>query len=263
MPVGVALLAAGSIAANPVGSYNQTRLAYIYNDEEPEIYAVVKALPLKQLANELVAAAFLEALGLRCPRSYLVLSHEEDSFSNNAPLHSSGLRMYYGSSFIKHPIFVQKIREDAQGAVATILNYPEWGDVVAFDEWIANVDRHSHNLLFDGKDFIMFDHDRCLSGLDWNIDDWVADKSYHPHDFVPWLHELMPLPLRERAAERATLLSASATGVDVEAALKSSLIEELGGEISAALAPMREFLSERVTHLPKLTGARLNVGGLV
>ncbi len=263
MPVGVARLAAGSVAANPVGSHNETRLAYIYNDNEPEIYAVVKALPVKQLANELVAAAFLEALGLRCPRGYLVLADDEDGFSETAPMHTSGLRMYFGSAFLEAPIFLQRYQQDAQGAIAEILNYPEWGDIIGFDEWVANVDRHAHNLLFDGKNFIMFDHDRCLSGLNWNIADWVASKSYVPHPFIPAINEMMPQQLRENAAKRAVQLGLSAAKIDVEATLKGSMIEELSGEMAAAFAPMRDFLATRATHIAKLSGARLNVGGLV
>lgn len=268
MPLGVARLAAGTLEPNAVKSWNPTRRASIYNDQEGDIDAVVKALPLKQLANELVAAVFLENLNLRAPRGYLVFAEEQDSFSNAAPLHSSGLRMYFGSTFKDHPLFLHRLQEDEAAAIEFITNYPEWGDVVGFDEWVANVDRHSHNLLYDGSNLLMFDHDRCLTGLNWNAADWIADKSYDPHKFITSLHSLMSEEMRKKAVQRAILVAEAVSKIDIEAVLEGSHIIELGTEIQAALDPMRQFLVARVAHIAKLSGARLSgarlsVGGLV
>ena len=50
-----------------------------------------------------------------------------------------------------------------------IKNWPHLHKAAAFDDWVANSDRHFENILFAGEDnFYLIDHGHCFTGPGWS-----------------------------------------------------------------------------------------------
>ncbi len=58
--------------------------------------------------------------------------------------------MYFGSEISSASTLINFFNADDIMAFAMIDAYQDWGKLLAFDEWTANVDRHLNNYMFDG-----------------------------------------------------------------------------------------------------------------
>lgn len=96
--------------------------------------------------------------------------------------------------------------KDIQQLAASLKNWPAYSLMVGFDEWIANVDRNTGNLMMVGPDqFWVIDHGHILTGPGWSAEDmnpeqWSKNKLLDLVFDVPKL----PLPIKNailRSAE--------------------------------------------------------------
>ncbi|WP_232519257.1 hypothetical protein [Caballeronia insecticola] len=137
--------------------------------DEPGLPVFAKYLPqTSQLDIELACGLASQVLRLPVPRPALVIADLEDLPSHPANL-KHGPVMLFGSVFQPpDPFFAQRI-EDNPLAVDYIWQKVCDDEVApkgaAWDELVANPDRHAQNLLFDGGKWWLFDHNLALQPL--------------------------------------------------------------------------------------------------
>ncbi len=144
-------------------------LAGVPNADEPGIPVVVKHLPnAGQIDIELACGLASQVLNLPVPRPALVVADLEDLPSHPVGL-KSGPVLLFGSLFQAKDQFIAR-RADQGGQAAEYI----WDQVCqakvgpsgsAWDELVANPDRHVQNLLFDGTKWWLFDHNRALQPI--------------------------------------------------------------------------------------------------
>jgi hypothetical protein len=90
-----------------------------------------------------------------------------------------------------------------------LLDWPRFAACIAFDAWVANVDRHLNNLLLAaGGRLVPIDHSDCFGGPETLDPDFVAPHARHLNkllDLVFPQADLLPLPIKAgliKAAER-------------------------------------------------------------
>ena len=258
MAIEAARLASGSIAMNANAGVNPTVLAQIYTNNEPDIKAVIKCLTPKQLANELIAASLLDTLGLPAPRSFLVFADPADSIGGVNYTHSNGLLMYFGSELSSNATLYNFFTMKSPLALNLISNYHDWGRLLAFDEWTANIDRHLNNYLYDGNKLYFFDHDRCLTGPNWTPAGLIASTLYPCHQCIDVIHAIMQPASKARARARSLLLQLAASTIDIKGAVQASFAESIGNSISGDIPAAVAFLNDRVNHIAAFCDQRIN-----
>lgn len=60
--------------------------------------------------------------------------------------------------------FAQLLNDDGDAAILLLRHWPELGKVVAFDEWMANLDRNLSNLIYVAQTLHIIDHAEALGG---------------------------------------------------------------------------------------------------
>lgn len=93
-------------------------------------------------------------------------------------------------------------------AVRGILeNWPGFAQLVAFDTWLANVDRNTGNLILTGENALCpIDHSDIMSGPAWRLDDLVsAEGQWTLNKLIEliWPMESLPLPVRSAILKSA------------------------------------------------------------
>lgn len=84
-----------------------------------------------------------------------------------------GHTLAFGSSEMRIPSFSQWLKSSTLYSDKVLLdkikNWPYLHNAAAFDEWVANGDRHFGNILFAGQDdFYLIDHGHCFTGPGWS-----------------------------------------------------------------------------------------------
>lgn len=188
-------------------------LAGVPHADEPGIPVVVKHLPnAGQIDIELACGLASQVLSLPVPRPALVIAELED-----LPLHPVGLTrspvLLFGSLFqAEDPFTAQRAHQGGQAAEYI------WDQVCrekagpagsAWDELVANPDRHVQNLLFDGTKWWLFDHNLALqpiSKLYASIDDSDARAQLIEH--TARVNQLLEQVVKRRPVDHGVELEA-------------------------------------------------------
>ncbi|WP_233411927.1 hypothetical protein [Paraburkholderia kururiensis] len=137
--------------------------------DEPGIPVFAKYLPKSvQLDIEFACGLASQVLQLPVPKPALVLAELEDLPDHPAALTQSPV-VLFGSLFQPPDPFLARLVGDDPLGVEYIWQ-KVCGDAVApkgaaWDELVANPDRHAQNLLFDGGKWWLFDHNLALQPL--------------------------------------------------------------------------------------------------
>ena len=132
--------------------------------------AYIKFLPSRQLVNELLASVLGRIAGLPIPRGFLVEVHRAD-YPNSPLMAAHGLTVM--PAFAVEAIACQSAlrRLDLQSPTAReqlLRAWPHWYSAAAFDDWIANADRHPGNLLVGAPgEAWLIDHSHAFTGDKW------------------------------------------------------------------------------------------------
>ncbi len=133
--------------------------------------AVLKDLPVKEIAKEVMAAILGRALGIEIPKPLLVAIDEKILTATKADrINGSAYFLYFGSELVGPPTLAQLCIGAAPTRVIRDLieNWLSAGHCYAFDTWIANIDRHMNNLMFDGDSEVwLIDHGLSFAGGGW------------------------------------------------------------------------------------------------
>jgi hypothetical protein len=128
-----------------------------------------KVVPHQIFISECVCAALAREVTLPTPDSFAVLIYQHVLpnsviWTKTALDHTVG----FGTSTVSGTSVLKRFLGDQSTAWAMIKAWKRIGEVGAFDEWIANGDRHSDNLMLDGTgDFWLIDHSHALTGPNW------------------------------------------------------------------------------------------------
>lgn len=125
-------------------------------DNQEEKIAIIKQIPRKQIVIETVCALLGRYIGLPIPRPMLVFDRDNNCF--------------FGSEDIGHP----DLRVNKE-ALELLKGWEHLHRACVFDEWIANEDRHDGNLLTDGYNFWLIDHELALNHL-LDVDEQICNK---------------------------------------------------------------------------------------
>ena len=131
--------------------------------------AYIKISSQSQSIAECVCSLLGIAAGLNIPQPYFVLVRRDDvPSSDRFPLGAS-TSLNFASAGKKGISFSSFLTDSEDSASFLIREWKDYDRVMVFDQWIANVDRHTNNVLFDGKDFFPIDHGQALFGSHWRI----------------------------------------------------------------------------------------------
>lgn len=144
-------------------------LAHSVGDNEPGVPMIIKWLadPIA-LATELACALAGQALKLNVPAGRLVIADADQL--KGLPARFSGKSVLCFGSHLQWPddMAVRLIRDDA--AVEELIwrklcETPQGAAGAAWDELVANEDRHYENVVFDGHKWWLFDHEEALEPI--------------------------------------------------------------------------------------------------
>lgn len=127
-----------------------------------EVVVFAKQLSSRSMSTEITCAALGRCLSLPIPEPVILFDE------SNTP--------YFGSVDVAYPSFSQFINDaNDNGIIDKLEKWPLLSKAAYFDEWIAMDDRHDGNLLFNGDEFYLIDHESAIppglspgqSGIDY------------------------------------------------------------------------------------------------
>jgi hypothetical protein len=119
------------------------------------------------IATELACALAAQALKLPIPPGRLVLADADQL--NGLPARFEGKRVLCFGSQLQWPDDLAAFAHSDEAVEELIWNrlcdLPEGPSGAAWDELVANDDRHHENVLFDGRRWWLFDHEKALEPI--------------------------------------------------------------------------------------------------
>lgn len=177
------LSGASSFRDSGIENINETYRGQIYTENHETRFAIIKDVPAKELANEVMGAAAAKALGLPVPPAYIAFIPQGDLEVRHAPSIEGG-HIVFASCDVEEPSVASILRRRnfspaTLRRVVEILLVGDLAGVFEFDTWSANVDRHPGNILLSGSGaFWLIDQGYCFSGPTWVPSDLIADAAF-------------------------------------------------------------------------------------
>lgn len=203
-------------------SANTTHIGSVLLPDGKIVEAVVKAFPApggcesRQLLNEYIAHFLAERWGYFVPtnvgtvrltrRKWATLpmwkclprcTHATVWWSQLMSLDSAAARLNLEALQDRQPLF----RQALESAAADLAACPDLPSVIAFDDVLANINRHPGNVLGpSGKRLMVIDHDQALTGPMWAPEHLVPNASFDNRlmNFIAQFSQ-WNLPLSSRA----------------------------------------------------------------
>jgi len=226
--------------------------------------AIIKDLPQKELANEVLAAALALSLGLPVPRPFLAVASSTVLPGYKAPLLSNGARVFFASELQGTPPVAQICTQAGAGwdlILDRLTGWAKLSEAFLFDTWVANTDRHMNNLLFDGNNAVwLIDHGRCFTGEAWVANSLRADGVYQ-NRLTEWLTPRLAPSQRAHLVREASTFPTRSAGVDLDETARANRVINL---LSAGdLVSLLQFLKDRCQHVPLLATSAIGLPRLV
>ncbi|KQT48493.1 hypothetical protein ASG47_09105 [Devosia sp. Leaf420] len=225
--------------------------------------AILKDLPAKELANEILAASLASALGLPVPPSFIRYTEPGNPCAKKTVM-QDGRGLMFASVHVGSPSVASIVKRPENSEtlkllrpIVDFLSKESWlGDLYGFDAWVANVDRHIGNVLFSaGTGAWIIDHGRCFTGPAWTESDLVADKLYR-HRLSEWVTQFLSSDARAKLANEASVLPDRLRTLDVRQAGTDNRIADLIGPMDFEALVL--FLNDRIPHVARAAGDALN-----
>lgn len=225
--------------------------------------AIIKDIPVRELANELLAATLGIALSLPVPRPFLAIADPGDFPTKHASkLGNSAL--LFASADMKSPSVAQLVINQNGAAQTAAISFikkvlvgsSQLGEFYGFDSWAANTDRHVGNILIAaGQQPWLIDHGRAFTGPVWTPADLDPSKLYR-HRFKEWLTPLLDNAEQTRLAALAAAMVPKLGALDVNGLGEQSCVPALIGQ--ADFNQLVTFLKDRIAFVPRITADALN-----
>lgn len=210
---------------------NSTFRGQIETTENEIRNVIIKALPSKELANEIVANIIGLTAKLDVPEFYLAESspnHHE--FSNAAVF--DGQYLLFCSCDVAAPSVATLFQTDesvdktALRVVAERLARHDMANLYEFDEWTANVDRHHANMLLGGSKLWLIDHGNCFTGPRWKRDKLDPSVRYR-NKLEKWVTPYLNEEEVSDAVSKVGKLQKLALGWDLRKTIMNDILLDL------------------------------------
>jgi hypothetical protein len=204
-----------------------------------EISVIAKKIGTRTLAVEALCAVYGRSVGLPIPEPIFVFDDD--------------LGWMFASTDVGHPNLNQFVTTDSIAMSERLLAWPHLLSAACFDELMVNSDRHDGNILYDGLDFTLIDHDLCLpSGM-------LADAAMAAHHSNALL-DILIAALPEGDLGKRKLIKDSnawiASRDDVSAQQAEGAITGLCTHETKD--QLISFVRERLSTLTNLLAAKIN-----
>lgn len=131
--------------------------------DEPAIPVYVRLGTGGALVAELVCGCLARALGLPVPEVFVVLIRA-GTLPRSKLADPKNDTLCVATRDLGGATFTQLLNSDDDAAVHLLQHWPELGKVVAFDEWTANPDRNTGNLIYAAQTLHIIDHADAFGG---------------------------------------------------------------------------------------------------
>lgn len=263
-PVEFASVLPGAVAFKENDNVTDTYRGQILQSNGTVSAAIVKDVPAKELANELISFVLARELDLPIPTAYLARVRSEDLRLTKSPVMPAGGRLAFASVDVQSPNLAFRYKTDVPGQarlLGAVTAWPPLGRLYGFDAWIANVDRHAGNLLFgSGAEAWLIDHGWAFSGPSWSLDDLKAVVAYR-HRLAEWLTPHLTDAGKNSRANQAGVLESDLSTFDVDGAIAASHAAAFLSDDE--LVGVRQFLSNRIGEVTRLASDALGVPVIV
>lgn len=223
-------LPGGVLLPSGVRGVSETYRGLIEVDES-RIPAYVKIIHPWEVFNEALGAVFCQLAGLPTPDPYLVLVEKSDYPQSSFLAASSAPRtLAFASQAMPHGTLGRHLSVSAPNALKELLsNWKEWPDVLVFDQWIANPDRHSGNILIGAPgEVFLIDHGLSFYRRNWSPDQLAAAIGMVTvRLWTDVLQGVVTLPERMAAAGRTHVAALKYSAIDAEEAMVSTKVSQL------------------------------------
>lgn len=224
--------------------------------------AYIKLLPDRQLVNEMLASVLGRLVDLPVPRGFLVEVRRVD-YPDSPFMKASAVSV--APAFAVEEIACRSLlrRMDLQSPVARerlFRTWSHWYSAAAFDDWIANGDRHAGNLLVGAPgEAWLIDHGHAFTG-----DKWQA-VNLRP-DMVTGNHLGQTMGLWLKPPEKALAMQACHAAVQCFSSVDTVQASRLAHLVTQLSAPdfdaLTRFVTERVHSVASRIGNILGIPGL-
>ena len=224
--------------------------------------AYFKLMPDRQLVNELLASVLGRMAGLPIPRGFLVEVRRTD-YPSSSLMMAHGLAV--APAFAVESIACQAAlrRLDLQSPMARerlLRAWPHWYSAAAFDDWIANADRHPGNLLVGAPgEAWLIDHSHAFTGDKWqavNLQPDLISGNQLCQAMQVWLKP----PEKALAMQACHAAVQRFSSVDtVQAARLAHVVTQLS---SPDLDALTQFVRDRIYSVAPRIGSILGIPGL-
>jgi len=172
-------LPGGLRLAEGIKGINETYLGWIEIAGE-RIRAYVKFLTPWEIFNEVLGSILCDRVGLPTPKAYLVLTNRSD-YPESLIFQqiNTDQILAFASEAKPAASLSRQIHLKEWSAIRELVNsWAEWPEVLLFDQWIANPDRHTGNILLGAPgEFFLIDHGLCFHRRNWTPSEMIADIS--------------------------------------------------------------------------------------
>lgn len=115
------------------------------------------------LVAELTCSCIARALQLPTPEVFIV-TIPSGRLPGSGMVKNGQMAVCVATRDIGGSTFAQLLNDDGDAALLLLRHWPELGKVVAFDEWLANLDRNLSNLVYVAQTLHIIDHAEALGG---------------------------------------------------------------------------------------------------
>jgi hypothetical protein len=260
----IALLASGAkLKRQESGAgVNSTLFGDVHLLDSSTKPAYVKLIEGRRLANELFALELASRLALAVPQAFVVRLRRSDHEALFKQLGLDFPEVYgFGTAALAANSLAREFNVvDPNFIKWFFVTLKQWKDVVVFDAWVANEDRHANNLLVDKQLTLwLIDHDLALGGRRdiSTLRPEEVTRNRLVNDFGP----LVDVRHRHEVVDECHRFQAAANAIDVTAAAKAS---EAGLFVSEEeLNQLILYVEQRRALVPAILAESLGVSLLV
>jgi hypothetical protein len=221
----IALLAAGAkLRRQESGAgVNSTLIGDVHLLDSTTKPAYVKLLEGRRLANELLALELASRLELAVPQAFVVRIRRNDHDALFKQLGLAFDEVYgFGTAALAANSLARSFNVNDPNFIKWFfVTLKQWKDIVAFDAWVANEDRHTNNLLIDKQlKLWLIDHDLALGGR--RDISTLRPEEATVNRLVNDFGTLVDVRHKHEVVDECHRFQASAEAIDVTAAAQAS-----------------------------------------
>lgn len=230
--------------------------------------AIIKDIPIREVANEVLAATLAIAISLPVPPPFLALASPSDLPTKHASK-LGGSSLLFASADVNSPSVAQIVVAQAgvgQAAAINLVsnamkNCGQLGEFYGFDGWAANIDRHTGNILVASNQRPwLIDHGRAFTGGAWKPADLDPSKLYR-HRLKEWLTPVLNDAEQKRFSSLAAAMVPKLGALDLKAIGEQNRLPALIGQEDFNL--LVTFLTDRIAFVPRIAADALNQARIV